>query len=356
MNNPLSKTHLKVALPFARYAKALLVNDGDVLAARAYGEAQRWDETPGALRCLKSAVDAMSTGNTDDLTVLRPIAREFLAVVRSQSVLGKLQGLRRVPENTSMLRTTSGPTAHWVAEGSPTPLSTVPSQRESLTYSKIEAAIVITSELMLRSGEIADLALAAELIAAVSAFEDVAFLNPDLAETTDHPASVTYGAASSESTGSSAAAVRSDLKTMIGNFTTADAALERAVIVMHPRSALHLSLLEGTNGGQAFPNVGARGGSIGGIPVLTSGACVLSGSPSETFAAMIDPAQLLFAEDGGALVEVARHASVEMSDAPAGGATSEVSLWQNGLRALRVTVPVAWRRTGGVSVLRGLNY
>lgn len=357
MTAPLTKPQLKMALGFTRYAKALVVNNGDTLSARAFAESQRWDDTPGTVFALKSAVDAMSSSNSDPIASLRPVAREFLAVVRSQSVLGRLQGLRRVPENVSMLKVSSGPSVHWVGEGKAAPVSAMSMERETLQFSKIIAIVVVTSELMMKTGEIADIALAQELVAAVAAFEDAAFLNPDTAATTDNPASICNGAPSSDSTGSTAAAVRADLKTLIGNFTAGqDVALERAVIVMHPRSALHLSLLEGTAGGQAFPNMGVRGGSIAGIPVLTSGACTLTGSPSETFAALIDPMQVMFAEDGGAEVQVVQHGSVQLSDAPSSTASTQLSLWQSGLRALRVKLPVVWKRTGGVAVLRGINF
>ena len=260
------------------------------------------------------------------------------------------------PGYVSMLKAAGGPTAHWRGESKPTPISAMSLDRETLGLNMVEALVVITAELLTAAGETADLALGAELIAAVAAFEDVAFLNPDLAATADNPASATYGMPSTESTGSSAASIRADLKTLIGNFTTGDAALERAVLILHPGSALHMSMLEGTNGGVVFPDIGVRGGSVAGIPTITSAACALTASPSETFMALIDPSRILFASDDGVQVETARHTSLQLNDGPGTGAQQMVSLWQTGLRGLKLSIPVSWKTAGGVAILRGCAY
>lgn len=352
--NPAS---LRRALAFTRLCKATLVADGDLLQRQAYAEGQAWHSTPDVAFVCRSAVAAMATSSSDTLASAKPMAREFLSLVRAASVLGRLgAGLRRVPANVSMLRTTAGPTAHWRGEGLPAPISALSLARETLGLSTIEVHCIITSELARAAGEDADLVLAAELIGAGAAFEDAAFLDPDSAATADSPASITHAAPSSDSTGGTAAAIRADLKTLIGNFTSADSALERAVLILHPRSALHMALLEGTAGGLAFPDLGVRGGSVCGIPTLTSAACTLSGSPFETFMALIDPSRVLFASDDGVQVETARHASVQMSDAPATGAQQLVNLWQHGLRALKLSIPVAWRAADGVAILRGCAY
>jgi len=62
-------------------------------------------------------------------------------------------------------------------------------------------------------------------------------------------------------------------------------------------------------------------------------------------------------DSGIATVDVVTHASVEMDSVPSGGATSLVSLWQNGLVGLRVVHFVSWlrRRDKAVVVLRGIN-
>ena len=59
---------------------------------------------------------------------------------------------------------------------------------------------------------------------------------------------------------------------------------------------------------------------------------------------LIDQSNILLADDGQVMIDVSTEASVEMSDAPAGGATSLRSLWQNGLMGVKVDRWVYWTK------------
>jgi hypothetical protein len=112
--------------------------------------------------------------------------------------------------------------------------------------------------------------------------------------------------------------------------------------------------------GQAeFNGIGMNGGTLLGIPVITS-EHVESG-----LVAMVNANDIYFADDGGIRIDMSREASVEMLDSNLTGdsvgvvpgtAASTVSLWQTnsvGLLAER-TINWARRRTSAVAYLTGV--
>ena len=95
--------------------------------------------------------------------------------------------------------------------------------------------------------------------------------------------------------------------------------------------------LASLDNGKAFPNIGATGGTLWGMPVITSASAPTdTNSPSETVIALVDAAEILYAE-GTIEIKIANHATIEMSDAPDSpptASTTMVSLWQHDLLAL----------------------
>ncbi|MEP6503260.1 MAG: phage major capsid protein [Betaproteobacteria bacterium] len=357
MNTHIHPHSLRRALPFGRLAKSILLAKGDLLGARAYAEGQAWSDTPSVAIALRAAVAALS--NPSALSYTEAVAGEFLSLVRARSILGRVTGLRRVPMNTSMLRVTGGPAASWVGQGIALPISKFSLERDSLGIFKIGAAVVVTDELMLAAGEVADLAFTSELIRAVAAFEDRSFLDPGRGAVADTaPASITAGLTPIASTGSSADEVRADVARLFAAFDAADGAFDTAYIAMHPRTAVYMGQLTTTNGGLLYPHLGARGGDVLGVPVLVSSALELVNSPGETFMTMFDPSQVLFGDDENVSIDVATHASIQLDDAPSPGAQQLVSLWENGLRALKLVRACSWKLTSGAgaAVLTEITY
>jgi len=297
---------------------------------------------------------------TATLAAVRPLAEGFLELVRPRSLIDRILGLRQVPANVSMLKVTGAAAAGWVGQGKPKPVSALAFEREVMGLTKIVCGpIVVTQELVRAAGPIAEMVFGHELARGVAEFGNKAFLDPSYGPVAGvSPGSITHGITPISSTGSDSAAVRADIKRLFATFEDADGALDRAVIVLHPHDALHLSLLTDANGGLLFPRVTVRGGDIAGAPVFVTSACESVGSPGETFAVLFDPAQILIADDGDITVRSARHASVEMSDTPTPGATSLVSLWSHNLAALLVERSANWRRASdaGVAVLDGITY
>jgi hypothetical protein len=109
------------------------------------------------------------------------------------------------------------------------------------------------------------------------------------------------------------------------------------VFVMRKRSAASLSLL----------NI-ARDGRVGDIPIVTS-QNIGSG-----IVALIDADQV-FVADAGLEPDVFLDGSVQLDSAPSDSEAEEVSLFQNGLAAVRVERYMSWTRgrNGAVSYLTG---
>jgi len=128
---------------------------------------------------------------------------------------------------------------------------------------------------------------------------------------------------------------------------------------MNPRTALYLSLLRTAQDVFAFPNITMDGGTWMGFPVITSQSVSLDyGSPSATYIALVDAADILYADDGQVTLDVSREASLQMDSAPSAGAQSLVSLWQNNLVGLRAERYVHWlkRRSTAAYFIDGVTY
>lgn len=339
---------------FSRYAQALAVARGDPINALGFAEGQRhvWRDTPETLLGLKSTVDAMTTNDPGALGAPRAIVSDFMALVRPRSLLDRITGWRRVPMNVNILLFTGDATAYVVPEGAPKPLSKFSLARVTLTPQKIPAISVLTDETLKNSNGLAENSIGQELAKALGTQLDRRAFDPNLG------GSIAANGTIINSSGSTLAAVDADLKLMIAVFANADAALDSAVFVMSATTAAFLGSLRGSGGNAAFPLVGARGGSILQIPVFVSSAMRAVGSPGESQIVLVDPTQVLLADDGVADVSLAKHASIQMDDAPSAAASQTISLWQANLVALRAERELAWKTTStsAAAVLDNVSY
>lgn len=349
-----------VGLASARYAKALAVARGDHGAALAYASAQNWRATPHVAAALKAAVEI--TGSEDFLagTMPAPLSDDFLEAVRPLSLVDRIAGWHTVPLNTSILAVSGTATATFVGPASPKPVSRFTLERVSVLPYKVVALCVVTQELLRSSSPAAEMALGREMTRALSEATDRAFIDPHagpIADTT--PGSISFGATTISSSGSSLAQISSDLGTMITLFSSGrDEALMRAVWILSPVTAAYLSLLRGSGGAPAFPDIGPRGGLLLGMPVYVSGAAYSSGSPGESAIILADPAQTLVGDPGSVSVQIATHASLQIDDAPASGAQQLLSLWQSDLVGILCERWLGWQRgsDSAVVVLENVTY
>jgi len=160
------------------------------------------------------------------------------------------------------------------------------------------------------------------------------------------PASITNGTVAIASSGTSSANAVTDIKALIATFVAANLGLGTAVLLMSEANAFALSTALNPLGQPMFPSIGTSGGSILGIPVVTSSAM-------GTNIVLLDARGILYADDGGVTIDVSREASVQMDsapDSPAVATTVMVSLWQNNLVGLRAERFVSWARARLASV------
>ena len=67
----------------------------------------------------------------------------------------------------------------------------------------------------------------------------------------------------------------------------------------------------------------------------------------------VDASQIEYVDDNNSAIAIARHASVQMEDAPGGGAQNLVSLWQTDTAGIKLTRYV---KPGNGAALASLKY
>jgi HK97 family phage major capsid protein len=336
-------------IAFARFAKSIAMAKGDHLGAQAYAEGQPWRDTPMVPMSLKAAVTAQSMA--DMFAATAGVTSGFVEMVRAATIIGRLS-LRPALLNTRMLVGSGTAAASFVAEGIPKPVTAATFTAQTLTPRKCVGLAVVTRETVQLSTPAAENLLLDELRRAVVSAIDVGFIDPTRA------GSVTFGAPTVTSTGSTLSAIDTDLRALVALATAAGINFIAPTFILHPTTATYLGTLRGTGGAAAFPGLGPKGGTLLNIPAISSTAAVHAGSPGEHFIALIDGDQVLYADDGDTTVSVSQNASIQMLDDPATGTTTEVSLFQNNLVGLKAERYLAWDvvRSGAVVVLDSIAY
>jgi HK97 family phage major capsid protein len=301
----------------------------------------RWG--PEGSQIHKAAVAALTTGDTGT-----EAAAAFIGVVAEQSVIGSLVGMQERQFNLRMTNRTNGSRGFWVGESNPIPLSKPTLEGSILLPLKVAAIVVSTKEAVTAMSPVVEAGLQSDLQTGCVGAIDAAFLDPSNAGIPNvAPAAITHGAPSVASTGDAV----DDLKALIALYK---GNLKAAYFVTDPETATALAMVRTTGGAFVLPEAGPRGGSILGIPLLTSIESPRDSSGGQI--ALIDPTGIAYAIDDIQL-DLAKDASLVMSDTPTSPA-QEVSLFQTNSVAWRVIVHAAWenQRAGGVVVLTGVDY
>jgi HK97 family phage prohead protease/HK97 family phage major capsid protein len=329
---------------FVRAACAKLMCNGNIYEAIQY--AQRWnDSTPEVALYLKAAV---APGTTTDATWAAPlvnqnIAADFLELLRPATIVGRIPGLRDVPFNTKVPSQTAGGTYSWVGEQKPKPVSKLSFSSETVGVNKVAGIIVLTEELVRLSNPKAEDLVRRDMIAGIAQFIDQQFIDPAVAAVaTVNPASITNGAPTAAATANPIA----DIMGLVNHFATNNIAVDGLTFILSPANALALSFRTNLDGSPEFPGVGIGGGSYRGMTFITSNA-------ASTNVVALQPALVLFADEGGVTIDASREASLQMDSAPmspADATTVLVSLWQNNCVGLRAERFISWKRVGTNSV------
>lgn len=349
-------------LGFTRMTMALIQAQGNKFSAIEVAKNLWGDSHPEVELALKAAV---APGNTTDATWAGPLAarqnltNEFVELLRPETLLGKLS-LRRVPFNVRIPGTTQGSTIGWVGQGAPKPVSAMGFADITLDINKVAGIVVITEELARLSNPAAEGLIQADMIAQTAQFLDESFIDPASAAITGvRPAAITNGAHAIASSGTTGADLRADVKAAYAYWIASNQNSTGAAWITTPTLAMSIGLIQNPLGQPEFPNIGAEGGTLLGLPVYVSNSV-----PSDTAGSLlvlVKQSEILLADDGGVTIDVSREASLQMNttpDNPATAATVMTSLWQQNLVGIRAERYVTWarRRPQAVVYITGANY
>jgi HK97 family phage major capsid protein/HK97 family phage prohead protease len=344
------KPNIEKGITAARMAMALLNTKGNRYEAAQFAS-ERFADTPEVALALKAAVAAGTTTDSawaGPLVVTQPM-QELLEMLRPQTLIGRIPGLKRVPFNISMPAQTAGGTYSWVGQGSAKPVTNMQFSTVTLGTAKAAGIIVLTQELIRSSAPSAQEAVRDEMIAGMRTYLDTQFVDSTVAAVANvSPASITNGVAGTAASGTTEAAARADLRALINTYNTANYTLDGLVLIMSESVAFTLGTMVNAVGAPAFPGISVNGGNILGIPVVTSnvvGAQIIAAhAPS-----------ILVADDGQTEIDVSTEASIQMDSAPANptdATTVLVSMFQRNLVALRAERWINWAKARSSAVQR----
>ena len=348
------------AQAFTRFVGALARSKGNLMMAETF--AKQWDqETPEVSAILRAAVAA---GTTTDPTWAAPLvqynnmASEFIELLRPATVLDKIASkMRRVPFLTRMPRQTAGGTANWVGEGLSKPVTKLDFDTVIFPFAKIAVICVITQELAKMSTPAAEMLVRDDLIATIAQFQDAQLLDPAVAPLANvRPGSLTNGVVAIPSTGHTVATVTADLAAAMLAMTNALIPMKAPVWIMTPTAFMFLSLLRTALDVFAFRQEMVTSGTLLGIPIIQTTNMPIAAGLSPII--LMDAAEIMYADDGGIVIDSSTEASLQMDSAPANppvDATVMVSLWQQNMLGIKAERFIYWqrRRVAAVQIITG---
>lgn len=338
---------------FVRYAMSIACNKGVITDALRF--AQRWkDSTPEVIKALEERADpgVVATPSWGGyLAVPQNLASEFIELLRAATVLGRLS-LRRVPFNVTIPVQTSGSLVNWVGEAAPKPVGALAFDQKTLGIAKVAGILVISQELARLSSPSAEDTCRRDLIAEIAEFLDLQFLSESVVATANNPAGIARGVTAIPATGTDAVALRCDIQSALQAMLQSQLSTSGVVIVMSEQFGTAIGLMTNALGQPEFPGMGAQGGSLAGLPVITSEN--VGGDTSGQNIYFIKQSEILLADDGGVAVDSSTEATLDM----AGSTNATYSLWQRnavGIKAERF-INYQRRREGAVQYISNAAY
>lgn len=345
-------------LNLARILKAKAIGGGDPEGAAGYAEGRKdWHAADRAQ--IANVVRAGVPGH-EASTFVDTAASELWLAVRQLSVVGRLP-LRRVTPLTPQLIADVGSRAHFVRAGGAIRMSAGTFTRNAgLRLKRIGAIAVASMESIRDATGAGDEGLRLDLVAALAEELDRVFMDHLQDPDADSPGGIGSGATPIVFSGSTVLDLDEALREALHAAALASN-LQRAVWLMPTHLAASLALARAVDGSPAYPGLGALGGTLAGLPVLTSGSADSVSSDGESIT-LLDPISVAFA-DQLPEVSVTTDALIEQDDSPAGNSIaptaatqSLVSMFQADAVGFRATMRVNWelRRPGAVQVITGV--
>jgi len=333
-------------------------------AARAFGY---YDQTPELEAIIKAPVLVGTTTGTNwakPLVEPTVMTSEFIDLLYPLTIIGRIPGLTRVPFNIKIPREITAASVNWVGEGKPKPVSAMAFDSITMGFTKVAGIVPVTEELFRFSNPAVETLVRDSLLKAVAKLTDFDFLDPAKAAVAGvSPASVTNGVTPIVASGTSADALRADIGALMAAYAAQNMNMAGLVLVMTSQEAIRISLMVNALGNPEFPGLGPMGGTLSGIPVITSEnlkQTPVSGQPTTSMIVAINAPEVLLADDGAVSIDISREASLEMESAPVDPTASTVlvSLWQMNMVGIRAERMIHWlkRRSGAVQYLSGTKY
>lgn len=345
----------------ARMAIAMVRAGGNAYQAAQLAD-QHWKDSPEVGQYIRTVIEAGDTTTSGWASQLLPAAQtmsgDFLEMLRAAILIGRIPGLRNVPFNVSVPLQSGGGTYGYVGEGAAKPITKPTYGSATLRFEKAAGIIVITQELARFSSPSAELLVRNELIEGLTRFFDTIFVSNTAAVSNVQPAGILNGITATAAGSANAAGFIADMNTIIQNMITNNRDVSKLVILMGAGRAMSLASIINSLGQAQFPTINANGGSYLGIPIITSQALLNS-------IILIDPSDILIAEDPGVAISVSDQASLEMDSSPVAGdqspfsaGTALKSLWQNNLIGIRAEQFRTWKvaRSSAVEWISNSNY
>ncbi len=365
------KANVEPGIKMARYAMALLRAKGNLNDALSIVQNHKgWmADTPELATVLKAAVaagDTTTTGWAAELVYAQNLANEFIEFLRPMTILGKMGGLTRVPFNVRIAGQSAGSSAYWVGQGQPVPVSKLTTMAITLGMAKAAGLVAIDDELVRSSSPSAELLVRNDLAAAIAAFLDVQFIDPDVAAVANvSPASILNGVTPTAASGVTEAALRTDTAALLNAWIAAKLDLSKGVWIMTPQQAMAIGDMLNPLGQPTFPGINMMGGTFKGLPVITSQSALQVGSPTiGSIIALVNAPEVLLADDGQVTISTSTEASIQMLDNPtnlstgATAPTTVVSMFQTNSLAIKAVRYINWgkRRATAAEWISGAAY
>jgi HK97 family phage major capsid protein/HK97 family phage prohead protease len=352
------ESKLEPGVRFARMAMAMARAKGMApLAEQFYRAERRWmDTAPEVAIALKAneinAGDSTTATWASELAYAQNIASEFIEFLRPKTIIGRVTGWRNVPFNVRVASQTSGATGYWVGQGKPIIPSQMATSSVSLGIAKVAGLVAISKELAMLSTPSAELMVRNDLARECQQTLDLSLIDPNQGGLTNiQPASLLYGVTPVTPTGITYATFVADWKTLTSTMIAADVDLATCVVVMSHTTAQALSMIVTSLGNQQFPGLSMLGGTLQGLPVITTQAAKIAGSPQfGEMIVLLNPAEVFLADDGNATIEASDQVSIEMKDNATNQSTatsvgtSMVSMFQTESIAVKAVRHINWAK------------
>lgn len=273
---------------------------------------------------------------------------DFIEFLHARTVFDQL-ALRPVPAHITIKGQDGQGTGYWVGEGLAIPATALDFNDVTLTPKKVAALTAVSNEWLRDSTPSGEQLVRDALVQASAQRTDETFISAD-AGTANAPAGIFNMLGALGSNGTDAAAVREDVRELVGAFIDAKN-LSGLNWIMNPALALSLQLMRNSFGQREFPDITPQGGTFEGYPVITG-----DNVDSSTIA-LVKPSDIWRIGDTGVQVSVSKDATIEMDDAPTGDlktptgqSAQPVNMFQSESTAIKVVRSISFARRRNSSV------